>query len=81
MKPDVDYKIDHRYRDIELTEQGKAHICELTEDLTGLWKANRRSLELINQALIARELYLRDQHYVINDIMLVTQILMTVKSL
>ncbi|MBN1973506.1 MAG: preprotein translocase subunit SecA [Sedimentisphaerales bacterium] len=64
---DTDYKVDHRYRDVELTEQGRVHIAELTEGLGGFWKGARRSLELINQALIAKELYHRDQHYVIHE--------------
>lgn len=64
---DKDYKIDHRYRDVELTEKGRQHIDELTEDLGGIWKGARRTLELVNQALIAKELYQRDQHYVIHE--------------
>ncbi|MBN2590575.1 MAG: preprotein translocase subunit SecA [Sedimentisphaerales bacterium] len=64
---DKDYKINHRYRDVELTEKGREHIDELTEDLGGIWKGARRTLELVNQALIAKELYHRDQHYVIHE--------------
>ncbi|KPL20705.1 MAG: hypothetical protein AMJ75_11355, partial [Phycisphaerae bacterium SM1_79] len=67
LEPDVDYRIDHRYRDVELTERGKDHLDKLTGDLGGLWKGNRRSLEIVNQALTAKELYLRDQHYVIDQ--------------
>ena len=66
MESEIDYRIDHRYRDIELTEQGKDHLYKLTGDLGGLWKGNRRSLEIVNQALTAKELYQRDQHYVID---------------
>jgi preprotein translocase subunit SecA len=62
-----DFKVDHRYRDIELTDQGKEHIGELASDLSGFWKGHRRTIELVSQALIARELYHRDQHYVINE--------------
>ena len=64
---DKDYKIDHRYRDVELTVKGKERIEDLTEGLGGFWSGARRSLELVNQALIAKELYQRDQHYVIHD--------------
>lgn len=67
LEPEIDYRIDQRYRDIELTEQGKDHLYKLTSDLGGLWKGNRRSLEIVNQALTAKELYLRDQHYVIDQ--------------
>ena len=66
LESEIDYRIDRRYRDIELTEQGKKHLTKLTSSLGGLWKGNRRPLEIINQALTAKELYLRDQHYVID---------------
>ncbi len=67
LEPDVDYKIDRRYKDVELTNEGIARFEELTDGLGGLWKGRRRCLELINQALIAKELYLRDQHYIVNE--------------
>ena len=67
LKPEVDYKINHRYREIELTNQGENHLETLTGGLGGLWKANRRCLEMVNQALTAKDLYLRDKHYLIDD--------------
>jgi preprotein translocase subunit SecA len=67
LEPEADYKIDHRYRDIELTEQGGERVTELTEGLGGFWKGTRRSHELVSQALIAKELYQRDQHYILNE--------------
>jgi preprotein translocase subunit SecA len=67
LKPDVDYRVDHHYREIELTDQGKARLQELTAELGGLWRGNRRSWEMVNQALTAIEFYLRDKHYLIDD--------------
>jgi preprotein translocase subunit SecA len=67
LKPEVDYQINHRYREIELTNQGEIHLETLTSGLGGLWKANRRRLEMVNQALTAKDLYLRDKHYVIDE--------------
>jgi preprotein translocase subunit SecA len=67
LQPEVDYKINHRYREIELTKQGEAHLETLTSGLGGFWRANRRTLEIVNQALTAKELYLLDKHYVIDD--------------
>jgi preprotein translocase subunit SecA len=66
LQPEIDYRIDRRYRDIELTQQGKESLIELTGNLGGLWKGYRRSLEIVNQALTAKEFYQRDQHYVID---------------
>ncbi|MBN2181273.1 MAG: hypothetical protein JW715_05115 [Sedimentisphaerales bacterium] len=66
LKQEIDYRIDHRYRDIELTERGKEHLAAITGDLGGLWQGNRRSQEIVNRALTAKDLYVRDHHYVID---------------
>lgn len=63
----IDYQINRRYREIALTENGTNRLSELTEGMTGIWKGNRRRMELINQALTAKEFYLPDKHYVIDD--------------
>ncbi len=62
-----DYRIDHRYREIELTRRGEARLEELSGDMGGVWKGRRRRWEMINQALTAKELFLRDKHYIIDD--------------
>jgi preprotein translocase subunit SecA len=67
LKLEVDYQVNHRYREIELTNQGEARLETLTSGLGGVWKANRRTIEIVNQALTAKELYLLDKHYVIDD--------------
>lgn len=67
LKPEMDYRINYRYREIELTKQGEARLEELTRGLGGLWRGNRRRCELVNQALTAQELYLQDKHYIIDD--------------
>jgi len=67
LEQEIDYHIDDRYREIELTSQGKARLEELTSGLGGLWQASRRRLEMVNQALTAKELYLRDKNYVVDD--------------
>ena len=67
LNPEADYQVNHQYREIELTEEGRARLIELAEHIGGFWRGNRRCLELINQALTAKELYLQDKHYVIDD--------------
>jgi preprotein translocase subunit SecA len=67
LKPEVDYKVNHRYREIEFTKQGESHLETLTSGLGGFWRAYRRSQEMVKQALTAKELYLLDKHYVIDD--------------
>jgi len=67
LRPEVDYRVNQHYRDVELTSEGKARTAELSTNLGSLWKSRRRCEELTNQALMAKELYLRDKHYVIDD--------------
>lgn len=67
LNPEVDYQVNHQYREIKLTDQGRSHLMELTGPIGSFWRGNRRCLELINQALTAKELYLKDKHYVIDD--------------
>ncbi len=64
---ETDYRVDMHYREIVLTDAGKERLAELAEGLPALWKSRRRSEELTSQALTAKELYLRDKHYVIED--------------
>ena len=63
----TDYSIDERYREIELTDEGKARLEELASSLGGLWQAKRRRWEMVNQALTAKELYVKDKQYVVDD--------------
>jgi preprotein translocase subunit SecA len=63
----VDYQINHRYREIELTDQGENRLTELTAKMGQIWKGSRRRWEMVNQALTAKELYQRDKHYVIEE--------------
>jgi preprotein translocase subunit SecA len=62
-----DYKVNHQYREIELTDKGRTHLSDLAQHAGGFWRGKRSYLEFINQALVAKELYLKDKHYVIDD--------------
>jgi len=64
---DRDFTIDHSYRSAELTSAGRAKIRDLAVTMPGLWRAPRRSEELIAQALEAKYLFERDKQYVIED--------------
>jgi preprotein translocase subunit SecA len=62
-----DYKVSQRFREVDLTEEGKRRLAELAEPLGGIWTGARRREEMLTQALTARELYLRDKQYVIQE--------------
>jgi len=67
LKSGIHYRVNPRYREVELTSEGKARLAELSEALGNLWKGPRRREEIATQALTARELYLKDKHYVVDD--------------
>lgn len=67
LKQPADYTVNARYREIEITESGHERIRNGCSALPGLWQGNLRRNELIKQALIAREFYLRDKQYVVED--------------
>ena len=63
--PPRDYKLDVRYREVRLTDEGKQKLAQLAEPLGGVWAGARRREELVVQALTAREFYVRDKQYVV----------------
>jgi len=62
-----DYRVIPRYREVRLTGAGRRRVGQLCADLSGIWSGSRRREELITQALSARELFHRDQHYVVQE--------------
>jgi preprotein translocase subunit SecA len=59
------YRLNHRYREVELTEAGREAIATRCVQLPGIWQAPGRREELIRTALVARGFFHRDQHYII----------------
>ena len=67
MASGADYEINLRYKEIELTPQGRRKLETSCASLPGLWKGSQRRLELVRQALVAREFFHRDQQYIVKD--------------
>jgi len=67
LDPLRDFRVNQRYREVDLTPAGKGRLEELAGDLGGVWAGARRREELVTQALTAREFYLRDKQYVIDE--------------
>ena len=65
--PGLDYRTDIKYREINITEEGKEKIERGSGVLPGIWRGEARRLELVKQGLTAREFYSRDKQYVIQD--------------
>ena len=67
LAPNTHFRVNHRYREVELTEAGKRRLAELGRDMGGLWHGKRRREELVTQALTASQLYLQDKQYVVQE--------------
>ena len=61
------YRVQHRYRDLHLTAAGRRRIAELTADFGELFQSARLREEYLSQALSAKHLFHRDQHYILDD--------------
>ena len=67
LEPRVHYKVDHRYREVDILPAGQQKIAELAAPLGGIWVGRRRSEELVTQALTARTFYLPGKQYVVQE--------------
>ena len=63
----VDYETNHRYREVELHDRGEKRLETLCAGLPGLWRGPSRRLELVKQALTAKELFHEGKQYVIQE--------------
>ncbi len=67
LKAGEHYSCDPRYREVKITPAGGDRIAELSQDLPPVWRGAGRRIELIEQALSAREFFHRDKQYVVRD--------------
>jgi preprotein translocase subunit SecA len=67
MTAGADYVVDERNRLVRLTDKGTAALDAIAPTLPPVWRGPERRLDLITQALSAKELFLRDRHYVVQD--------------
>ena len=64
---DIYYLEDSRSKQVVLTEQGVNYLNELTVNMQGLWRGERRRKMLVQQALSALHCYERDVNYFVED--------------
>ncbi len=62
-----DYRVTAQYPHVALTPAGRQHLADMARPLGGLWTGARRREELVLQALLAKTVYERDKHYVVNE--------------
>jgi len=67
LNQDTDYRVNARYREVELTNEGRTRLADLAETFGNIWQGARRREEIATKALVAKELYSLDKQYVIDD--------------
>ncbi len=67
LKPDIDYRIDQRFKDIELLPTFDEYLDKHREQWPTLLRGSGRCKELISQALNAKEFFANNKQYVIQD--------------
>jgi len=65
LEPEADYRTNSRYKEIELSKSGLRKLVDQAAHLPGLWQGHDRRLELVIQALVAREFFHRDKQYIV----------------
>lgn len=65
LESETDYRKNLRYKEIELTDSGRTKLAGRCAALPGLWRGSDRRVELVRQALVAREFFLRDKQYIV----------------
>lgn len=67
LQPRVDYVLDHRALSARLTEVGQASLEQKTQAIGSLWRNRMHREETICQALAAKYLFQRDNHYLVRN--------------
>jgi preprotein translocase subunit SecA len=64
--PHKDYHLDEHFRDVTWTKLGHEKLARIAATLPGLWQAPERYEDLFSQAVLARDYFIENQHYVID---------------
>lgn len=67
LEPEVDYRLEQHFREVEFSEGGDRRIEAMVERLPPVWHAPDRRDDLLTQAILARDFFQRDRHYIVDD--------------
>lgn len=67
LQTDTDYRIDVKYKEIELLPECDKHLAEASPQIPRMYQGMGHRKELIRQALTAKEFFNRDSQYVLQD--------------
>ncbi len=62
-----DFLVERARQRLRLTERGRSRVQEHAAVLGGVWRGRRRAEEIVRQALGALHLFVRDEHYLVEE--------------
>jgi preprotein translocase subunit SecA len=62
-----EFFLDEKFREVRFTPTGYQHLEKIAHQLPEIWQGTGRREEIMRQAIVAREFYKLNQHYVIED--------------
>lgn len=65
LQPGVHYRLDEEFRDVRHTAAGDVVVERWRPRLPPLWRNRQRCEDLVKQAILARDFFLPDRHYVV----------------
>lgn len=67
LEADLDYKLQQEDWDVQYTPAGHQKLTDATEEFPTLWHHRGRLEDLVSQAILARDRFKLDEHFVIVD--------------
>lgn len=61
------YQSDIKSKQVRLTEHGENYLKELTVNMSGIWRGERKSKVLVQQGLSALHCYKKDVNYIVDE--------------
>lgn len=67
LKPEQHYRLVPGQREVIWLETGQTVLAKLAKDLPAMWRSRGRREDLFTQAVLARDRFIQDHHYVVLD--------------
>ena len=65
--PEQDYTVDKKLKHVDLTDEGRERLISMTSKLPTFWTGPRRSEEIVRTALVAKEIQILGDDYIIRE--------------
>ncbi len=64
---DEHYTLNYKYSEVTITHKGSDRIEEISKEWGGIWAGRRRREEMVDQAINAKDFFLKGKQYIIQE--------------